>query len=83
MELGSDIAVDLAGNAYVTGQTSSGNFPTLNAQQVSLGNIYDGGLSDAFVEASPTGGLVIQPTSAEIAMTVAAASRLTRRATPT
>jgi hypothetical protein len=39
------IAVDSSGNAYVTGETSSGNFPTANALQASSG----GGRSDAFV----------------------------------
>ena len=39
------IAVDSAGNAYVTGQTSSTDFPTVNAIQPSFG----GGNSDAFV----------------------------------
>src|SRR6202011_388411 len=38
------IAVDQAGNAYVTGYTTSTNFPTLNAAQAS-----NGGGQDAFV----------------------------------
>ncbi|MER3422425.1 MAG: hypothetical protein C4293_03540, partial [Nitrospiraceae bacterium] len=41
---GSDIAVDFAGNAYVTGTTLSDNFPTVNAIQGARG-----GLRDAFV----------------------------------
>jgi hypothetical protein len=41
---GSGIAVDAAGNAYVTGVTSSSNFPTVNPVQPSLS-----GFSDAFV----------------------------------
>jgi hypothetical protein len=40
-----DIAVDAAGNAYVTGGTSSADFPTTNAFQPAFG----GGASDAFV----------------------------------
>ena len=43
-ETGIGIAVDAPGNAYVTGQTQSTNFPTVNAIQPSLG-----GGSDAFV----------------------------------
>jgi hypothetical protein len=39
------VAVDLAGNIYLTGLTASTNFPTLNASQLN----YGGGLSDAFV----------------------------------
>src|SRR6266550_4074315 len=42
---GLSIAVDSAGDAYVTGFTDSLNFPTMNAFQPSLG----GGLLDAFV----------------------------------
>lgn len=42
---GNAIAVDAAGNTYVTGSTSSTNFPTLNAVQGTFG----GGLADAFV----------------------------------
>lgn len=41
---GSGIAVDTAGNAYVTGQTCSTNFPTKNPLQASRN-----GLCDAFV----------------------------------
>ncbi|MBI3303948.1 MAG: SBBP repeat-containing protein, partial [Deltaproteobacteria bacterium] len=44
-ELGASIAVDTAGNAYVTGQTSSADFPTKNAFQPTFG----GGGLDAFV----------------------------------
>ena len=43
-ESGRGIAVDPSGNAYVTGETSSSNFPTANAIQGTLG-----GDSDAFV----------------------------------
>jgi len=42
---GNDIAVDSSGCAYVTGGTSSLNFPTLNAVQPA----FAGGRSDAFV----------------------------------
>jgi hypothetical protein len=42
---GLGIAVDASGNAYVTGWTSSTNFPTANALQVT----YGGGSYDAFV----------------------------------
>ena len=42
---GRGIAVDAAGNAYVTGQTGSTNFPTANAIQAT----YGGGVTDAFV----------------------------------
>jgi len=44
-EAGYDIAVDSAGNAYVTGPTPSDDFPTVGAVQ----SAYGGGDSDAFV----------------------------------
>src|SRR5216684_529995 len=52
---GNGIAIDAAGNAYVTGETSSINFPTANPIQPTLA-----GSSDAFVtKVNPTGsGLV-------------------------
>ncbi|MEJ7654703.1 MAG: SBBP repeat-containing protein [Chloroflexia bacterium] len=43
-EIGRDMAVDSAGNAYVTGNTQSANFPTANAIQSAYG-----GAQDAFV----------------------------------
>ncbi|HEV8132720.1 MAG TPA: SBBP repeat-containing protein [Acidobacteriota bacterium] len=43
-EVAGGIAVDAAGNAYISGRTSSSNFPTVNAFQNSFG-----GNSDAFV----------------------------------
>ena len=51
-DLGASIAVDSSGNnAYVTGQTSSSNFPTVVATQANLG-----GGNDAFVsEINSTG----------------------------
>jgi Beta-propeller repeat len=42
---GFGIAVDSSGNAYVVGETSSTNFPTMNPLQTA----YAGGLYDAFV----------------------------------
>jgi len=41
----SDIAVDNSGNAYISGSTSSANFPIYNSYQAS----YGGGAFDAFV----------------------------------
>jgi hypothetical protein len=53
-DFGTAVALDSAGNAYVTGSTESTDFPTKNPLQ--LGNV---GLSDAFVtEVSPTGALI-------------------------
>ena len=46
-ENGSSIDVDSAGNAYITGQTSSTNFPTANAIQAAFGGGSPDG--DAFV----------------------------------
>ena len=44
-DVGNGIAVDGSGNAYVTGNTTSSNFPTANPLQASFG----GGATDAFV----------------------------------
>jgi hypothetical protein len=44
-DVGNAIAVDVAGNAYIGGETSSTNFPTLNPLQP----IFGGGQSDGFV----------------------------------
>ncbi|MGQ0570273.1 MAG: DUF7948 domain-containing protein [Armatimonadota bacterium] len=52
------IAVDAAGNAYVTGDTSSTNFPTANALQSA-----SGGGSDAFVtKLNPVGSALVYST---------------------
>jgi hypothetical protein len=48
---GYGIAVDVEGNAYVTGYTTSTNFPTVNPFQASLG-----GTEDAFVTKLNTAG---------------------------
>jgi len=57
-DLGTAIAVDSAGNAYITGATDSSNFPVANAfQRIS------GGGQDAFVaKLSSTGGALIYST---------------------
>src|SRR5262249_50683732 len=53
-DLGSTIAVDASGNAYVTGPTNSDDFPTANAIQPTFG-----GVQDAFVtKLNAIGGLV-------------------------
>ncbi len=54
VDLGQDIAVDEDGNAYVTGQTASNNFPIHNSyKEVNVGN------DDAFVSKLSTIGLAI------------------------
>src|SRR5688500_9504957 len=57
--LASAVAVDLAGNAYVTGRTQSSNFPTT---ALAADSTYNGG-DDAFVtQLGPTGGALIYST---------------------
>jgi Beta-propeller repeat len=58
-ETGSGIAVDASGNAYVTGTTSSANFPIVNALQPN----FMGGQTDTFVsKLSPAGNGLIYST---------------------
>jgi hypothetical protein len=58
LDYATDIAVDAAGNAYVTGKTGSVNFPTKNALQPA----YAGGW-DAFVaKIDPTGSALVYST---------------------
>nr|MBA3240671.1 SBBP repeat-containing protein [Acidobacteriota bacterium] len=42
VEVGRDVAVDAQGNMYVTGRTSSGDFPTSNALDAGLSGATDG-----------------------------------------
>jgi hypothetical protein len=56
---GASIAVDAAGNAYVTGTTASTNFPTMNPLQPT----YGGGAGDAFVtKFNPSGSALLYST---------------------
>src|SRR2546427_2897345 len=58
-DLGRAIAVDAAGNAYVTGQTGSADFPTASPIQLTHG----GGSSDLFVaKLNPSGSGLIYST---------------------
>jgi Bacterial Ig-like domain (group 3)/Beta-propeller repeat len=58
---GYGIAIDSAGNTYVTGTTTSGNFPTLMPLQPSNGGPFESG--DAFVaKLSPGGSALIYST---------------------
>ena len=55
-DLSTDIALDSAGNAYVTGETASDDFPS---QKALNGDFSDGGV-DAFVTGvDPTGGALV------------------------
>ena len=56
-EYAKDVAVDAAGNAYVTGSTTSGNFPTLHALQSTLR-----GYSDGFVTKLDSTGVIVYST---------------------
>jgi hypothetical protein len=57
-DYGSGIAVDAAGNAYVTGETYSVNFPTANPVQATLR-----GLVDAFItKLNPDGSALVYST---------------------
>jgi hypothetical protein len=55
------IAVDGAGNAYLTGQTASTNFPGVGASSIQPG--YGGGSSDGFVtKINPAGSAIVYST---------------------
>ncbi len=56
---GTGIAVDSSGNAYVTGDTLSANFPTASPLQA----VFSGGVIDAFVaKLNPTGSALVYST---------------------
>ncbi|OPY60564.1 MAG: Beta-propeller repeat protein [Syntrophorhabdaceae bacterium PtaU1.Bin034] len=57
-DYGTGIAVDTAGNAYVTGYTKSPNFPTLNAYQSSFKGYYD----TFITKLAPTGSALVYST---------------------
>jgi hypothetical protein len=57
LDVGKDVALDGAGNAYVTGYTNSTDFPTLNAYQAHQGSL------DAFLtKLSPSGSALVYST---------------------
>lgn len=55
-DMGNGIAVDAAGNAYLTGHTQSNTFPTVNALDASFG----GGQTDAFVSTLSAAGAALR-----------------------
>ncbi|MFC2173661.1 SBBP repeat-containing protein [Acidobacteriota bacterium] len=57
-DAGNGIAIDASGNAYVVGETSGDDFPTLNALQQSWG----GGPSDAFLTKLDAAGMGVYST---------------------
>ncbi len=62
-DIGAAIAVDSSGNAYITGNTFSANFPTRNAVQASYGGTSSMSFGDAFVaKIDPAGGSLVYST---------------------
>jgi len=60
---GDGIAVDTAGNAYVTGYTMSTDFPTANPLQTNCDNCQAGSSGDAFVaKLNPSGSALVYST---------------------
>ena len=57
-EVGHGIAVDLVGNTYITGSTSSTDFPTKNACQ----GTYQGNIDAYVAQLKPDGSAIIQAT---------------------
>ncbi len=57
-DAGQAIAIDAAGDAYVTGYTTSGDFPTRNALQSAFGGTYDAFLS----KVNPSGSALVYST---------------------
>ena len=58
LDVGNGIAVDGTGNVYITGETASTDFPTMNGFQTA-----NGGSSDAFVaQLDPTGQILLYAT---------------------
>jgi hypothetical protein len=63
LEVGNGIAVDPAGNAYVTGLTHSTDFPTANPLQATCGGGCSNSHADAFVaKLNPAGSALIYST---------------------
>lgn len=56
------IAVDQAGNAYITGFTTSADFPTVNPFQASNAAIADGGATAFVTKIDPTGSTLLYST---------------------
>ncbi len=62
-DIGAAIAVDGSGNAYITGNTFSANFPTRNAAQASYGGTSSMSFGDAFAaKIDPAGGSLVYST---------------------
>lgn len=61
-DAGSGIAVDGAGNAYVTGYTDGANFPMVNPVQATTSNTGNGSLNGFVAKLNPAGNALIYST---------------------